>query len=51
LKCHPITDGHTDGLSLSAFHREFENNYLKCHLITDGHTDNHTDGLKSVGIS
>jgi hypothetical protein len=39
LACHPITDGHTDGLSLSAFHREFGNNYLACHPITDGHTD------------
>ena len=39
LKCHHITDGHTDGRSPSAFHREFENNYLKCHHITDGHTD------------
>jgi len=39
LKCHHITDGHTDGISLSAFHREFENNYLKCHQITDGYTD------------
>jgi hypothetical protein len=29
----------------SAFHREFENNYLKCHPITDGHTD----AFKSVG--
>jgi hypothetical protein len=39
LKCHPITDGNTDGISPSVFHREFENNYLKCHQITDGHTD------------
>jgi hypothetical protein len=36
LKCHHITDGHTDGRSPSAFHREFENNYLKCHHITNG---------------
>jgi hypothetical protein len=39
LKCHHITDGHTDDLSSSAFHREFENNYLKCHHIIDGNTD------------
>jgi hypothetical protein len=35
LKCHHITDGYTDDLSPSAFHREYENNYLKCHDITD----------------
>ena len=26
-----ITDPNTDGLSPSAFYREFKNNYLKCH--------------------
>ena len=34
-----MTDGNTDGLIPSVFHREFENNYLKCHPITDGNTD------------
>jgi hypothetical protein len=49
LKCHPITDGHTDGLSPSAFHREFENNYLKCHPITDGLVRRHfTESSKII---